>query len=265
MVNRDQVWPNVDATDPDKLSALSRQQLKYYEKYFLEIQYDPTLPPHEKQTASDRVALLRSEVGGRRHQQNLGVGIAAIITGAVIAIVIAFCQYRASTPSTTSPRVNEEHKPNNSAAFQSSTVSPAVPGATRPIPEATLVVPATPPDAGELGMTLEELNTKYEALHERFAEQEALVTQLNHKKIKWIVEVLSVGECPAGICITFTSITGSQFRITNAEFSEQFRERLYALRKGDRIVLEGTLKADPYNSVWYVNSTGFELVPAKPK
>jgi hypothetical protein len=265
MVNRDHFWQNVDGTDPEKLPHLSRQQLKYYEKYFLEIQYDPTLPPHEKQTASDRVALLRSEVGGRRHKQNLGVGIAAIVIGAVIAIAIAVCQYRASRPSLMSPKVDEGEKQNNSAAFQSPTVSPAIPRATRPIPQASPVLPATPPDAGELGMTLEELNNKYEALNERFGEQEALVTRLNHKKIKWTVEVLSVGKCQAGICVTFISTTGSQFRITNAEFGEEFRERLYALRKGDRIVLEGTLKADPYNSVWYVNSTGFELLSAKGK
>jgi hypothetical protein len=159
-----------------------------------------------------------------------------------------------------SSKVHEGQKQNDSAAFQSPTVSPAIPRARQPILQATPVLSAAPPDDGELGMTLEELNKKYEALNERFAEQQALVTRLNHKKIKWTVHVLSVGNCQAGICVTFTSTTGSQFRITNAEFGEEFRERLYALRKDDRIVIEGTLKADPYNSIWYVNSTGFELV-----
>jgi cytoskeletal protein RodZ len=263
VANRDDFWHNVEATDLDKLPDLSRQQLKDYEKYFLEIQYEATLPPHEKQTASDRVALLRSEVDERRHKQNLGVAIAAIVIGAAIAIAIAVCQYHPNRASPTSPKVDEGEKQNNSSAVQSATVSSATPRATRP--QASPVLSATPSDAGELGMTLEELNKKYEALNGRFGEQEALVTRLNHKRIKWVVEVLSVGKCHAGICVTFISTTGSQFRITTAEFREEFQQRLYALRKGDRIILEGTLKADPYNSVWYVNSTAFELVPAPDK
>jgi hypothetical protein len=218
----------------------------------LEIQYDPTLPPNEKQTASDRVALLRDVVGERRHKQNVGLAIAALL----IAIAIAVFQYCSNRPS---------QKPNESAVSQSPTVTSATPQATGSIPQVTSVPSPTLPDDGELGMTLEELNKKYEALSGRFAEQEALVTRLNHKRIKWVVEVLSVGKCHAGICVTFISTTGSQFKITTAEFPEEFQERLYAFRKGDRIVLEGTLKADPYNSVWYVSSTAFELVPPKDK
>lgn len=258
MVNRKDFWQNVDGTDPDKVSALRRQQLKHYEKYFLEIQYDPTLPPHEKQTASERVALLRSEVDGRRHRQNLAVAIAAIGIGAVISIAIGLCQYRASTPPS-SPKLDEGQKKNVPLTLESPAVGSATPIAIQPL-QMTRVPASVPPDAGELGMTLEELNKEYEGLNGRFAEQQALVTRLNYKKIKWTVSVLSVGNCPAGICVTFTSTTGSQFRITTAEFGEEFRVRLYALREGDRIVIEGTLKPDPYNSVWYVKSTGFELV-----
>jgi hypothetical protein len=253
VANRDNFWQNVDATDPDKLADLSRKQRRYYEKYFLEIQYDPTLPQHEKQTATDRVALLRDQVSERRHKQNVGLAIAALL----IAIAIAVFQYCSNRPS---------QNRNESAVSPSPTVTPAIPQATGPIPQATSVPSATLPDAGELGMTLEELNKKYEALRDRFAEQEALVTRLNHKRIKWLVQVLSVGKCHPGIfCVTFMSTTGSQFRITTAEFREEFKERLYALRKGDRIVLEGTLQANYYNSGWWVDATGFELAPARVK
>jgi hypothetical protein len=269
MVNRHHFWQNVDASKPEELSGLFRPQLKYYEKYFLEIQHDPELPGHEKQTASNQVALIHREIDRRRNRWLIPL----TIVGLAVAIVFGVLQCRANNQFATPPpsqsgiaapaaqRVTKA--PLSTPRLPA--VSPAIPRATTPIPQATPVLPDTSPDAGELGMTLEELNNKYEALNERFGEQEALVTRLNHKKIKWTVEVLSVGKCQAGICVTFISTTGPQFRITNAEFGEEFRERLYALRKGDRIVLEGTLKADPYNSVWYVNSKGFELLPAKGK
>src|SRR5205085_7290745 len=96
---------------------------------------------------------------------------------------------------------------------------------TSTTPRTTPIFSPLVADAEDLGMTLEELNEKYEALSGRFAEQEALVTQLNHKRIKWIVDVLSVGNCQVGVCVTFIS-TGSQFKITTAEFDDAFRQRL---------------------------------------
>jgi len=248
-------WQNVDASKPEKLSGLFRPQLKYYEKYFLEIQHDPTLPDHEKQTALNQVVLIHREIDRRRNRWLIPL----TIVGLAVAIVFGVLQCRANKQFAAPPPSP------TSAASESPTVGLAIPRATSTIAQPTPLLPASPADAGDLGMTLEDLNKEYEALNDRFGEQEALVTRLNRKKIKWTVEVLSVGKCQAGICVTFISTTGSQFRITNAEFGEEFRERLYALRKSDWIVLDGTLKADPYNSVWYVNSTGFELIPAKGK
>ena len=115
--------------------------------------------------------------------------------------------------------------------------------------------------AGNLGMTLEELDEKYRALDGRFSEQEALVRELNGRKIKWTVDVLSVGNCSPGICVTFLSTSGAQLRTTTAEFSEDFRQRLYALRQGDRITIEGALRADIYGNHWNVACTAFQLAP----
>jgi hypothetical protein len=66
MADRSQFWKMVDATNPDKLSGLSSQQLRDYQKYFLEMQFDPTLPDHEVVVTSERLTLLRSEIDIRR-------------------------------------------------------------------------------------------------------------------------------------------------------------------------------------------------------
>jgi hypothetical protein len=129
---------------------------------------------------------------------------------------------------------------------------------------ATDILLAPSPVAAELGMTLEELDRKYRNLDGRFAEQETLVRESNGKKIRWPVEVLSVGNCPPKICLTFLSTAHSQLTVTTAEFAEHFRERLYALRPKDRITLEGVLKTGIYGNTLSVDATGFELVPEAP-
>ena len=52
----------VDRTKPSKLRVFAESELRDCEDYFLEIQSDPTLPANEIITASERLALLRSEI-----------------------------------------------------------------------------------------------------------------------------------------------------------------------------------------------------------
>lgn len=124
------------------------------------------------------------------------------------------------------------------------------------------VPPASRSGDGDLGMTLEELDKKYRSLDGRFAEQEALVRESNGKKIRWDVEVLSVGNCQPHICLTFLCLSHSQLWVTTARFGEDFRQRLYALHRGDRITLEGVLAADIYGGHLNVDATGFQLLPS---
>src|SRR5262245_55302136 len=77
MADRSEFWQNVDATMPDKVSGLSEAQLRYYQNYFLAVQadYNPGLPQHEANVASERLALLRGEIEFRRvkelHSDNI--------------------------------------------------------------------------------------------------------------------------------------------------------------------------------------------------
>jgi hypothetical protein len=117
----------------------------------------------------------------------------------------------------------------------------------------------------ELGMTLEELDTKYHALDGRSSEQKALVRELDGSRLKWTVEVLSVGNCLTGICVTFVSTSHAQLSVTTAEFSEEFRQRVFSLQPGDRITIEGSLEADIYQNHWNVACTAYQLVPSTNK
>jgi len=62
MSDRSDFWKMVDRTKPSKLRVFAESELRDCEDYFLEIQSDPTLPANEIITASERLALLRSEI-----------------------------------------------------------------------------------------------------------------------------------------------------------------------------------------------------------
>ena len=99
VVDQPGFWKIVEATKPEKLRALSDEEIRDCQNYFLEI-LDSTLPAYESVTASLRLILLRGEIDLRhsdaRHRQTqrlarwaIGVGIlsAAVILSAVAAIV----------------------------------------------------------------------------------------------------------------------------------------------------------------------------------
>jgi hypothetical protein len=118
MADRSQFWQNVDATKPDKLARLSIRQLRDYQNYFLEVQgdYNPALPQHENTVASERLSLLRDEIGSRRGKRQPGASVtekrhkqiifwmklaaAVAILGVLIPILTL---YRTSSPTSPSP------------------------------------------------------------------------------------------------------------------------------------------------------------------
>jgi hypothetical protein len=73
MADRSNFWKMVDRTKPSKLRVFAENELQDCEDYFLEIQSDSTLPPNEIITASERLALIRSEIDLRhsdaKHRQ----------------------------------------------------------------------------------------------------------------------------------------------------------------------------------------------------
>jgi hypothetical protein len=114
----------VEATKPEKLRALSDEEIQDYQNYFLET-LDSTAPAYESVTASLRLILLRGEIDLRhsdaRHRQTqrlarwaIGVGIlsAVVILSAVAAIVFGLAN-----------RPTPEHVP---AAATEATEIPAI-------------------------------------------------------------------------------------------------------------------------------------------
>jgi hypothetical protein len=96
----------VDRTKPSKLPVFAEGELRDCEDYFLEIQSDSTLPPNEIITASERLALIRSEIDIRhsdaKHRQTQRLARWAIAFGMVsmaAAITSGIVQFFAHKPT----------------------------------------------------------------------------------------------------------------------------------------------------------------------
>jgi hypothetical protein len=87
MADRSNFWKMVDRTKPSKLRVFAESELRNCEDYFLEIQSESTLPPHEIITASERLALIRSEIDLRhsdaKHRQTQRLARWAIAFGMI--------------------------------------------------------------------------------------------------------------------------------------------------------------------------------------
>ena len=96
----------VDRTKPSKLRVFAESELRDCEDYFLEIQSHSTLPPNEIITASERLALIRSEIDIRhsdaKHRQTQHLARWAIAFGMVsmaAAITSGVAQFFAHKPT----------------------------------------------------------------------------------------------------------------------------------------------------------------------
>ena len=91
MADRSDFWKIVDRTKPGKLGVFPESELRDCEDYFLEIQSESTLPPNEIITASERLALIRSEIDLRhsdaKHRQTQRLARWAIAFGMVSVVV----------------------------------------------------------------------------------------------------------------------------------------------------------------------------------
>jgi hypothetical protein len=140
VIEQSEFWKIVQATEPEKLRALSDKEILDCQNYFLDVQYDSALPGLERVTASLRLILLRSEIDLRqndaRHRQTqrlarwaIRVGILStiVILSAVVAILFGIVN-----------RPTPDHAP---AAATEATEMPAV---IPPIPKALPTATPTP-------------------------------------------------------------------------------------------------------------------------
>jgi hypothetical protein len=106
MSDRSDFWKMVDRTKPSKLRVFAESELRDCEDYFLEIQSDSTLPANEIITASERLALIRSEIDVRhsdaKHRQTQRLARWAIAFGVVsmaAAVISGVAQFFAHKPT----------------------------------------------------------------------------------------------------------------------------------------------------------------------
>jgi len=150
MADRSDFWKMVDRTRPKKLRVFAESELRVCEDYFLEIQSDSTLPPHEIITASERLTLLRSEIDLRhndaRHAQTqrlarwaIGVGILGMSS---VVVAIMFGIANRPTPQHVPAAATEATQtaaviPPTPAALPTTTPTPAALLTTTPVPAAS--------------------------------------------------------------------------------------------------------------------------------
>ena len=145
-LDRSEFWKIVDKTKPEKLRALSDEEIRDCQNYFLEI-LDSTLPAYETVTASLRLILLRGEIDLRRSdarqrqtQRLLRWAIRVGILSAVVAIVFGIANR--PTPERVPAAATEAAEipaiiPPTPAALPTTTPTPAALATTTPAPTAS--------------------------------------------------------------------------------------------------------------------------------
>ncbi|PYL68605.1 MAG: hypothetical protein DMF20_00270 [Verrucomicrobia bacterium] len=153
VVDQAEFWKMVEATKPANLPALSDEELRDCQNYFLET-LNSTLPAFESVTASLRLILLRGEIDLRhsdaRHRQTqrlarwairVGILSAVVILAAVVAIVLGLAN-RPTTghvPVAATEAATETQAliPPNPAALPTATPTPATLATITPAPTAS--------------------------------------------------------------------------------------------------------------------------------
>jgi hypothetical protein len=160
MQDRSDFWKMVDRTKPSRLRVFAESELRDCQDYFVEIQSDSTLPPNEIITASERLALIRSEIDLRhsdaKHQQTQRLARWAIAAGMVsltVAIVFGVAQCLVNrptretwpvaietpttieTPTVATPMPTASPSPTEKAASPSPAASPTASPKAKPTPK----------------------------------------------------------------------------------------------------------------------------------
>lgn len=151
MPDRSNFWKMVDRTKPGKLGVFPENELRDCENYFLEIQSRSELSANEIITASERLALIRSEIDLRRsdakHRQTQRLARWAIAFGLVsmaAAITSGVAQFFAHKPTHEILVATEEPIVPASSAGESLTPTQEL---TPAPPAAMLELSAAPPTA----------------------------------------------------------------------------------------------------------------------
>jgi hypothetical protein len=155
--------------------------------------------------------------------------------------------------STSTPAIQLQVAPTASASNVSAT-----PPQT-PVEAESWIPPSTRPRSISK-TTLDELQSKWHTLEDRFAEQDTFLDHYDNAQISWIVKVDLIEFQQESAILRFQSATTNQFAAISliAVFHKNMKSKLAALRRGDLIKVTGVLRRSGNNLPIYV--TEFEFL-----
>ncbi|WP_372524014.1 hypothetical protein [Sulfuricaulis sp.] len=96
-----------------------------------------------------------------------------------------------------------------------------------------------PNQVNHSGLSLEEYFSTLDRLKERFLEKEEFVQQLQRTRVTWIGYVDSVKGAPGKQLSINLAVKPDSPRTCFVWFAEEFRTKLFSLRKGDKVIISG--------------------------
>jgi hypothetical protein len=196
----------------------------------------------------------------------IGVGSAGFVAGllvmlGVIQIIIADRGPRDRQAEKTTPQ------PTRAPTLQLPVGPTATPATFQlPVAAATASPTVTPADSGSMEMTIQQFTRKYLELDGRYAEQEAYLKRADRKRVRWRVLFMFPKSNFTGVVAYFDVpaesrgeplLNGSPLRWAN--FPQNFRDRLYSLKRGDLIEITGVLHVADRNTVT-IEADDFDVV-----
>lgn len=172
-----------------------------------------------------------------------GAVVVWIFLTAVVAVGLLFFKHslpRPSDPSATakSPQIAA---PNSGTDSGNSAVTRA--------PNQGEESVARPENKGavQTPLTLQDYFSSLDKLRDRFLEKEEFTRELQEKRVTWVGYVESVrGSHQASVTLVLAKARNST-NIAFVHFPEEFRTKLYALRRGDKVVISGIYRTGTPN------------------
>ena len=118
--------------------------------------------------------------------------------------------------------------------------------------------PSTPPSPPGTNIDFPRYFATFDQLAGRLSEQEEFVKSMKGKKVRWrgyVSYVRNSDVSTSKIALAITATPSDKFRFALVYFSEEFRDRLFALREKDFVEITGTFDSETWDTPYIQGDT----------